>query len=329
MKKEEGISSFANRIQTLFSKRTQSVREIVDPGAAGDSGSVESSGKISHPAEEDWSSASRPGSNLSDQGDARERTASSANATTDRREPGSSVPILVLRTKCMCGKPTDTQCSGCGSTYYCSEACQQRDWPTHEAICGVQREVQVSPSVPPSGTLGYQRSGPHSDVAPGRDPAHGAARRPLSSKSERSEDSSSDQVMLVQLHGHFSDVSDDEGGRDAPPTDIPSGWQAPRKGAPQSARSTTSPSARKSAPPPPNVPADRGYAGRGYDQHYRRRGSYGDDAYQRPTTQRYDSYQGTREPAREPTREPAREPSRIPDRGPPPPRQEWPQYGRR
>lgn len=47
-----------------------------------------------------------------------------------------SASIYEFLTLCTgCGKHSSTKCSACKKAYYCSLACQKKEWPTHKVIC--------------------------------------------------------------------------------------------------------------------------------------------------------------------------------------------------
>ena len=52
----------------------------------------------------------------------------SAAATIERKEE-------IDRHCGVCGKPSTSKCSLCKSAYYCSKACQKRDWKSHKNVC--------------------------------------------------------------------------------------------------------------------------------------------------------------------------------------------------
>src|SRR6266536_2388050 len=47
----------------------------------------------------------------------------------------------------VCQKPTNTRCSKCHQTYYCSKECQKIDWKEHKKSCGNPLVVETDETI--------------------------------------------------------------------------------------------------------------------------------------------------------------------------------------
>ena len=42
---------------------------------------------------------------------------------------------LVMKDLCVCGRVSEWECAKCEEVGYCSETCQEEDWPNHKSFC--------------------------------------------------------------------------------------------------------------------------------------------------------------------------------------------------